>query len=39
LGDFKKMLYLKQLILKFPTGIKNCQNHYTAHTIVLVDRR
>jgi len=26
-------------MLKFPARIKNCQNHYTAHTIVPVDRR
>jgi len=25
-------------MLKFPTRIKNCQNHYTAQTTVPVDR-
>jgi len=31
----KNIFKLKQLMLKFPASIKNCRNHYTAHT----DRR
>jgi len=32
-------MFKLKTILKFPARIKNCRNHYTAHTTVPIDTR